>query len=144
MYSSYKPSQTSRNAGKICIINNHEKQMISPTYYEYFDVSARHHMMIIYLVDFYGGKQHVLACTSTRKRSKFRYNSDTLYLNLTSVNLLNYTGKHAYDGPLYDRLLAMMANMLGHSPMHIKYVSFVYDRPIFLVLSSLSYASSPV
>ena len=40
--------------------------------------------------------------------------------------------------------------MLGPSPMHIKYVSYVYltefayDGPIFLVPLSLPYASSPV
>ena len=38
--------------------------------------------------------------------------------------------------------------MLGPSPMHIKYVSymtdFAYDGPIFLVPLSLSYLSSPV
>ena len=30
-------------------------------------------------------------------------------------------------GPLYDRLLHMTDNILGPSPMHIKYVSYVYD-----------------
>ena len=38
------------------------------------------------------------------------------------------TGELGYDGPLYDRLLHMTDNMLGPSPMHIKYVSYVYDR----------------
>ena len=38
------------------------------------------------------------------------------------------TGKLGYDGPLYDRLLSMTDNMLGPSPMHVKYVSYVYDR----------------
>ena len=41
----------------------------------------------------------------------------------------NYgTGELGYDGPLYDRLLSMMDDMLGPDPMHIKYVSYVYDR----------------
>ena len=40
----------------------------------------------------------------------------------------NYTGELGYDGPLYDKLLSMTDNMLGPSPMHIKYVSYVYDR----------------
>ena len=44
----------------------------------------------------------------------------------------------------------MTDNMLGPSPMHIKYLSymymtdFAYDGPIFLVPLSLSYPSSPV
>ena len=66
------------------------------------------------------------------------------------------TGELGYDGPLYNRLLSMTYNMLGLSPTHIKYVSYVYDglciyaksviydRPIFLVPLSLSYPSSPV
>ena len=36
-------------------------------------------------------------------------------------------GELGYDGPLYDRLLSMTDDMLGPSPMHIKYVSYVYD-----------------
>ena len=31
------------------------------------------------------------------------------------------------DGPLYDRFLHMMDDMLGPSQMHIKYPSYVYD-----------------
>ena len=38
------------------------------------------------------------------------------------------TGELAYDGPLYAALLAMTDHMLGLSPMHIKFVSYVYDR----------------
>ena len=38
------------------------------------------------------------------------------------------TGKLGYDGPLYDRLLAMTNYMLCPSPMHIKYGSYVHDR----------------
>ena len=53
-----------------------------------------------------------------------------------------YTGELGYDGPLYDGLLSMTDDMLG--PMHIKYVSYVYDGPIFLVPMSPSYPSSPV
>ena len=37
------------------------------------------------------------------------------------------TGKLGYDGPLYDGFLHMTDNMLGPSPMHIKYLSHVYD-----------------
>ena len=33
-----------------------------------------------------------------------------------------------YDGPLYDGFLHMTDEMLGPSPMHIKYSSYVYDR----------------
>ena len=38
-----------------------------------------------------------------------------------------YTGELGYDGPLYDRFLHMTDDMLGPSPMHIKYSSYVYD-----------------
>ena len=37
------------------------------------------------------------------------------------------TGELGYDGPLYDGFLAMTDDMLGPSPMHIKYSSYVYD-----------------
>ena len=37
------------------------------------------------------------------------------------------TGELGYDGPLYDGFLHMTDNMLGPSPMHIKYSSYVYD-----------------
>ena len=43
--------------------------------------------------------------------------------NTTSDN----TCKLAYDGPLHAILLAMTDDMLGPSPMRIKYVSYVYD-----------------
>ena len=62
--------------------------------------------------------------------------SQTFQFLLVQANL--------YDGPLYARLLVMTDFMLGPSPLHIKYVSYVYDRPIVLVPLSLSYASSPV
>ena len=62
------------------------------------------------------------------------------------------TGELGYDRPLYDRFLHMTEVMLGPSPMHIKYSSYVYngitdfayDGPNFLVPLSLSYPSSPV
>ena len=38
----------------------------------------------------------------------------------------------------------MTDDMLGPSPMHIKYSYFAYDGTIFLVPLSLSYPSSPV
>ena len=38
------------------------------------------------------------------------------------------TGELGYDGPLYDGFLHMTDDMLGPSPMHIKYLSYVYDR----------------
>ena len=51
------------------------------------------------------------------------------YIRLDFVIILNTnTGELGYDGPLYDGLLHMTADILGPSPMHIKYVSFVYDR----------------
>ena len=37
------------------------------------------------------------------------------------------TGELGYDGPLYDGCLHMTDDMLGPSPMHIKYSSYVYD-----------------
>ena len=40
---------------------------------------------------------------------------------------LLYTGELGYDGPLYDGFLHMTDDMLGPSPMHIKYSSYVYD-----------------
>ena len=42
--------------------------------------------------------------------------------------IVYYTGELGYDGPLYDRFLHMTDNMLGPSPMYIKYLSYVYDR----------------
>ena len=44
------------------------------------------------------------------------------------VFLTSYTGELGYDRPLYDRFLHMTDDMLGPSPMHIKYSSYVYDR----------------
>ena len=38
------------------------------------------------------------------------------------------TGELGYDGPLYDGFLHMTDDMLGSSPIHIKYSSYVYDR----------------
>ena len=38
-----------------------------------------------------------------------------------------YTGELGYDGPLYNGFLHMTDDMLGTSPMHIKYSSYVYD-----------------
>ena len=38
----------------------------------------------------------------------------------------NTTGELGYDGPLYDGFLHMTNDMLGPSPMHIKYLSYVY------------------
>ena len=49
-------------------------------------------------------------------------------LNFICVSLiLSNTVELGYDGPLYDGHLSMTDNMLGPSPMHIKYVSYVYD-----------------
>ena len=39
----------------------------------------------------------------------------------------NTTGELGYDGPLYDGFLHMTDDMLGPSPMHIKYSLYVYD-----------------
>ena len=37
------------------------------------------------------------------------------------------TGELGYDGPLCDGFSHMTDVMLGPSPMHIKYSSYVYD-----------------
>ena len=37
------------------------------------------------------------------------------------------TGELGYDGPLYDELLSITDDVLGPSPIHIKYLSYVYD-----------------
>ena len=48
----------------------------------------------------------------------------------TNLVLDKNTGELAYDSPLYAGPLSMTDDMLGPSPMHIKYVSYVpvYDR----------------
>ena len=43
------------------------------------------------------------------------------------ISVVTYTGELGYDGPLYDRFLHMTDDMLGPSPMHIKYMSYVYN-----------------
>ena len=48
----------------------------------------------------------------------------SLYLK-TKGKAICYTGELGYDGPLYDRFLAMTDDMLGPSHMHIQYVSYV-------------------
>ena len=37
------------------------------------------------------------------------------------------TGELGYDRPLYDGFLHMTDGMLGPSPMHVQYLSYVYD-----------------
>ena len=59
------------------------------------------------------------------------------------------TGELGYDGPLYDGFLHMTDDMLGPSPMHNKYLSYVYDgfciwRTNFPGPIESSYPSSPV
>ena len=52
------------------------------------------------------------------------------YLNhlvLKKFDFSSCTGELGYDGPLYDGFLHMTDDMLGPSPMHIKYSSYVYD-----------------
>ena len=50
-----------------------------------------------------------------------------IFLNVVCIYNIFDTGELGYDGPLYDRFLHMTDNMLGPSPMHIKYSSYVYD-----------------
>ena len=45
----------------------------------------------------------------------------------TNLYVYIHTGELGYDGPLYDGFLHMTENVLGPSPMHIKYLSYVYD-----------------
>ena len=46
---------------------------------------------------------------------------------LNGLTMEVITGELGYDGPLYDGFLHMTDDMLGPSPMHIKYSSYVYD-----------------
>ena len=43
------------------------------------------------------------------------------------LSAIEPTGDLGYDGPLYDGFLHMTDDMLGPSPMHIKYSSYVYN-----------------
>ena len=45
----------------------------------------------------------------------------------STLETVRCTGELGYDGPLYDGFLHMTDDMLGPSPMHIKYLSYVYD-----------------
>ena len=45
---------------------------------------------------------------------------------ITFYSIVSNTGELGYDGPLYLGLLSMTDIMLGPSPMHIKYVSYMY------------------
>ena len=49
--------------------------------------------------------------------------------DITEGFLGNRAGELGYDGPMYDGFLHMTDDMLGPSPMHIKYMysSYVYD-----------------
>ena len=49
-------------------------------------------------------------------------------LGQEEVSMKNNTGELGYDGPLYVGFLHMKDDMLGPSPMHIKYSSYVYNR----------------
>ena len=67
------------------------------------------------------------------KKKAVSYDWTNKYTNLLDFKenfneFMIYTGELGYERPLYDRLLSMKNNMLGPSPMHIKYVSYVYDR----------------
>ena len=42
--------------------------------------------------------------------------------------IIYITGELGYDGPLYDRLLAMTDDMLGPSPIHINYMYWTMHR----------------
>ena len=54
--------------------------------------------------------------------------TDTHYVRrVVSIWFCVCTGELGYDGPLYDEFLHMTDDMLGPSPIHIKYSSYVYD-----------------
>ena len=56
-----------------------------------------------------------------------KYSAELLSMKLSFAYLKNtYTGELGYDGPLYDGFLHMTDDMLGPSPLHIKYSSYVY------------------
>ena len=63
-------------------------------------------------------KFYYATLTTSNSNPEFTY-------GLTYAN--TSTGALGYDGPLYDRFLHMTDDMLGPSPMHIKYSSYVYD-----------------
>ena len=50
-----------------------------------------------------------------------------LSISETKLNCVLHTGELGYDGPLYDIFVHMTDDMLGPSPMNIKYLSYVYD-----------------
>ena len=54
-----------------------------------------------------------------------------LYIISMYMYLYIYTGELGYDGPLYDGLSHMTDNILGPSPMHIKYVSCTVKLVMF-------------
>ena len=54
------------------------------------------------------------------------YHLKNFVVNIAYASQL-HTGELGYDGPLYDGFLHMTDNMLGTSPMHIKYSSYVYE-----------------
>ena len=60
-----------------------------------------------------------------------RTNAFLVTTHASEVNeniIIIITGELGYDGPLYDRLLAMTDDMLGPSPMHINYVYLTMHR----------------
>ena len=63
-------------------------------------------------------------------KHQIAYNTSSVDLNRSRYpsTLDAATGELGYDGPLYDRSLHMTDDMLGPSPMHIKYLSYAYDR----------------
>ena len=46
-----------------------------------------------------------------------------IIISIIIINVI--TGELGYDGPLYDGFLHMTDDMLGPSPIHIKYSSYV-------------------
>ena len=84
-------------------------------------ISQQQHKGLCSLFPMILKSQCVLKCFGVQLQSK----KGNLILQDGS---LKSTCELGYDGPLYDGLLSMTDNMLGPSPMHMKYVSYVYDR----------------
>ena len=74
---------------------------------------------------FYLQLSYRLRCYSSHARIIFHVNRHTLVV--LRVPAHEDTGGLGYDGPLNDRFLHMTDDMLGPSPMDIKYTSYVYD-----------------
>ena len=65
---------------------------------------------------------------NTNTKSQLIYAHGDQGIGMIVAKTVPYTGELGYDGPLYNGFLHMADDMLGPSPMHIKYLSYIYDR----------------